>query len=116
MSNIHRVLVGTLAIAISLLFTSCGAVTQMGGNTPAFVNQTKMQDADFQNLAGSTWQKAQTATATQWTDLWAAYRVLQNQPAAPGCYTGAISCAGFIPPVAEAASLAPKGIVVTAVA
>ena len=115
MSNIHRVLVGTLAITASLLFTSCGAVTQMGANTPAFINQTNMQDADFQTLAASTWEQAQTATATQWTDLWAAYRVIENVPAAPGCYTGAISCEGFIPPVPSAASLAPHGVVVAAV-
>ncbi len=116
MSNIHRVLAGALAITASLLFTSCGAVTQMGANTPAFVNQTTMQDAAFQTLAATTWGQAQTATSTQWTDLWAAYRVLQNEPADPDCYTGAISCEGFIPPVPAASSLAAQGVVVTSVA
>jgi hypothetical protein len=113
--NTQRVLTTTLAIAAALLFTACGAATHMATATPAFVNQTNLQDADFQTLAKATWSQAQTQTSSQWTDLWAAYRVLQNQPAEPNCYTGAISCEGFIPPDPNAASLEAQGIVVASV-
>jgi hypothetical protein len=117
--NAQRILMATPAIAVSLLFTAlftaCGAATHMGANTPAFTNQTNMQDADFQTLSKATWSQAQTQTSSQWTDLWAAYRYLQNEPADPNCYTGAISCAGFIPPDPNAASLEARGIVVASV-
>ena len=104
-----------LAIAASLLLAACKAATQMGANTPAFINQTSMQDTDFQTLAAATWSQAQTETSSQWTDLWTAYRYLQNEPADPNCCTGAISCEGFIPPIPAAASIAPQGVVVKAV-
>jgi hypothetical protein len=74
-----------------------------------------MQEADFQTLAAAKWTQAQTQTSSQWTDLWADYRVLQNEPADPNCYTGAISCEGFIPPDPNAASLQARGIVVASV-
>ena len=115
MENARRVLAAALAVTASLFFAACGAATQMGANTPAFVNQTSMRDTDFQTLAAAKWSQAQTETSSQWTDLWAAYRSLQNEPADPNCYTGAISCEGFIPPIPGAASVAPKGIVVQAV-
>ena len=119
MGGTQKIVMATLVIAASLLLTalltSCGAATQIGANTPAFINQTSMQDADFQTLAAATWGQAQTETATQWTDLWAAYRVLQNEPADPSCYTGMISCEGFIPPDPRAASLEARGIVVASV-
>jgi hypothetical protein len=115
MENFQRVLTVALAVAASLLLAACGAATQMGANTPAFTNQTSMQDAAFQTLAAATWSQAQTQTSTQWTDLWAAYRVLRNEPADPDCYTGAIACEGFIPPIPAAASAAAKEIVVTSV-
>jgi hypothetical protein len=114
MPNIHRVSAGIFAVLAFLLLSSCGASTS--ASKPAFVNQTTLQDGEFQPLAASTWQQAQTQTATQWTDLWAAYRVLQNEPAAPGCYTGAISCEGFIPPDTSATSVAAEDVVITAVA
>ncbi|MGA2964075.1 MAG: hypothetical protein ABSD96_20600 [Candidatus Korobacteraceae bacterium] len=115
MKNTHRIVTAAFAIAASFLFTGCGAATHMGANTPAFVNQTNMQDADFQTLAKATWNRAQTQTSSQWIDLWAAYRDLQNEPADPNCYTGAISCEGFIPPVPSAASLEARGVVIAAV-
>jgi hypothetical protein len=87
----------------------------MGSNSPGFINQTGMQDADFQTFAAAKWKQAQTQTSSQWTDLWAAYRVLQNQPAGPNCYTGAISCAGFIPPIPAAATSEPRGVIVASV-
>jgi outer membrane biogenesis lipoprotein LolB len=40
----QRVLTVALAIAASLLLAACKAATQMGANTPAFINQTSMQD------------------------------------------------------------------------
>jgi len=114
--NARRVLAAALAVTASLFFAACGAATQMGANTPAFVNQTSMRDTDFQTLAAAKWSQAQTETSSQWTDLWAAYRFLQNEPADPDCYTGVISCAGFIPPAPAAATVEPQGVVVTAVA
>jgi hypothetical protein len=115
MKNTHKIVTAAFAIAASFLFTGCGAATHMGANTPAFVNQTNMQDADFQNLAKATWNRAQTQTSSQWTDLWAAYRSLHNEPADPNCYTGEISCEGFIPPVPSAASLEAQGVVISAI-
>lgn len=118
MKSTQRILTAALAIAASFLFTACGAggaSTPMTSKASPFTNQTSMQDAAFQTLAAATWSQAQTKTSTQWTDLWAAYRVLQNEPADPDCYTGAITCEGFIPPDSTAASAAPSGIVVTAV-
>jgi hypothetical protein len=119
MKSTQRILTAALAIAASFLFTACGAggaSTPMTSKASPFTNQTSMQDAAFQTLAAATWSQAQTKTSTQWTDLWAAYRVLQNEPADPDCYTGVIICEGFIPPTPAAASLAAQGVVVTAVA
>jgi hypothetical protein len=115
MPHTRRVLTATLAVAAFLLFTACGAATNMGSSTPAFVNQTNLQDSDFQTLAKATWSQAQTQTSSQYIDLWAAYRVLQNQPADPTCYTGAVSCEGFIPPIPAAASLEAQGVVIATV-
>jgi len=54
----------TIAFAATLLRT--GAAVQMAADTPTFINQTNLQDADFQTLAAEKWSQAQTQTASQW--------------------------------------------------
>jgi hypothetical protein len=66
----------TLAMTLGL-FTELrvGADADPSG----FIDQTNMQGAEFQPQAKATWSQQQTEAASQWIDLWAAYRILQNE-------------------------------------
>lgn len=107
-------------IYISMLLAGCGGsagtMSSLPSSAPRFVNQTDLPEDQFQHMAESKWQQAQSDIATKPIDLKAAWRDVNHQPADPLCISGAIACNGFIKPDPRAVSVEPRGVTVRSLA